>query len=75
MREDCAFLAASTLLEWPVAHRYLMCGFLAQSIFRSAVLSIKSGNWGVILRFFSACITVLLIGVESSDLSVHEAAH
>lgn len=45
------------------------------SIFRSAILSIKSGNWGVILRVFSPCITVLLIGTESSDLSVHEAVH
>lgn len=45
------FLVISTLLEWPVAHRYLMCGFLAQCIFRSAILSIKPGSWGVILRF------------------------
>lgn len=45
------FLVLSTLLEWPVAHRYLMCGFLAQCIFGSAILSIKPGSWGVILRF------------------------
>lgn len=77
------FLVISTLLEWPLAHRYLMCGFLAQCIFRSAILSIKPGSWGVILRFpclyfmflfFSLhhCVTK---GMESSDLSVHEAVH